>query len=400
MVAEVLSIPRRPRVEFDDLSAGPDLTAALDQVDLDALLGEDVAAGARAAFRARNHADWARLTYLHEMCRARAGTPARGEEPDAAVAAAAFGWSMSMATSQLTLAAGVLQRLPALGDALCEGGLEQRKAEVFVTVLADLDDTQATTVVADVLPDAPALPVQQLTDRVTRAAIAADRLWAARRHAAARRRARLRTSLGPAATMNLSACDVDPEMAQDAYLHVQTLARLIRRRLRALGHRIPLGYIATHTLLRLAGGTLSGADDETILAAITSELADDPDAPSDGPHDGGPRDSGPDDPGPDDSGPDDGGPRDSGPDDSGPDDSGRDWTAGRATALARATPARTTQTVMPRARTTQMTPALNRHRASPAQVGQRRTRRARPTTTPAARPRGYRCCPESWCGSP
>ena len=312
MVAEVLAIPRRPRVEFDDLSAGPELTAALDQVDLDALLGEDVAAGARAAFRARNHADWARLTYLHEMCRARAGTPARDEEPDAAVAAAAFGWSMSMATSQLTLAAGVLQRLPALGDALCDGGLEQRKAEVFVTVLADLDDTQATTVVADVLPDAPALPVQQLTERVTRAAIAADRLWAARRHAAARRRARLRTSLGPAATMNLSACDVDPEMAQDAYLHVQTLARLIRRRLRALGHRIPLGYIATHTLLRLAGGTLSGADDETILAAITRELADDPDTPSDapGPDDGGPD---PDDGGPD---PDDGGPD---PDDGGPD---------------------------------------------------------------------------------
>ena len=236
----MLSIPRRPRVDFDELPAGPELTAALDEVDLDALSGQD-APGARAAFRARNHADWMRLTYLHEMCRARADTLIRADEPDPAVAAAAFGWSMTMATAQLALAVGALQRLPELGDALHDGWLEQRKAEVFVTVLADLDDTQATAVVADVLPEAPALPIQQLTERVTRAAIAADQLWAARRHAAARRRARLRTSLGPAATMNLSASDVDPEMAQDAYLHVQTLARTIQRRLRALGHRIPAG---------------------------------------------------------------------------------------------------------------------------------------------------------------
>jgi hypothetical protein len=325
MAAEVLSIPRRPRAEFDEMAAGPELTAALDEVDMAGLVGQDVASGARAAARAKNHADWVRLSYLHEMCRARAGTLTRAEQPDAAVAAAAFGWSMAMATAQLTLAAGVLERLPELGDAVHDGWLEERKATVFVTVLADLDDTQATTVVADVLPEAPALPVQQLIERVTRAAIAADPLWAARRHAAARKRARLRTSLGPAATMNLSACDVDPEMAQDAYLHVQTLARVIRGRLRALGHRIPLGYIATHTLLRLAGGTLSGADDDTILAAITAELAEDSDAPADdsanpGPDDGGSDDSGPNDSGPNDSGPDDSGPDDSGPDDSGPDD--------------------------------------------------------------------------------
>ena len=332
MVAEVLTIPRRPRVEFDDITAGPELTAALDEVDMTALLGQDVAAGARAAARARNHADWVRLSYLYEMCRARAGTLLRAHEPDAAVAAAAFGWSMAMATAQLTLATGVLERLPDLGEALHDGWLEPRKAEVFVTVLADLDDAQATTVVADVLPEAPALPVQQLTERVTRAAIAADRLWAARRHAAARQRARLRTSLGPAATMNLSACDVDPEMAQDAYLHVQSLARIIRGRLRTLGHRVRLGYIATHTLLRLASGTLAGADDETILAAITAELAEDPNAPPDAdtdpdPGDGGPDDAGPDDTGPDHRGPDDAGPDDSAPDDSAPDDSSLDAPA-------------------------------------------------------------------------
>ncbi len=322
MVAEMLVIPRRPRVEFDDIPAGPELTAALDEVDLPALVGQDVAAGARAAARARNHADWARLTYLYEMCRARADTLTRADEPDAAVAAAAFGWSMAMATAQLTLAAGALHRLPDLGDALHDGWLEPRKAEVFVTVLADLDDTQATTVVADVLPDAPALPIQQLTERVTRAAIAADRLWAARRHAAARQRARLRTTLGPAATMNLSACDVDPEMAQDAYLHVQALARAIQRRLRALGHRIRLGYIATHTLLRLAGGTLSGADDTTILDAITTELAEDPHAAPDDDTDAG-TDDGPSDVG---------GPEDSGSDDSGPDDTPAPTTPAPTTA--------------------------------------------------------------------
>src|SRR6195952_1067462 len=301
MLAEVIAIPRRPRVEFDDIAPGPELTAALDDVDSTA------PAGARAAQRAANHADWQRLTYLHEMCRARADTTDRAEEPDAAVAAVAFGWSMSLATSQLTLAVGILERLPALGDALAEGWLEERKAAVFVTVLADLDDTQATSVVDTVLPEAAALPVRQLTDRVITAAIAVDRLFAARRYAAARRNARLHTSLGPAGTAQITARDVDPELAQDAYLHVQTLARLIRRRLRALGYRVRLGFIASHTMLRLASGTLAEADDGTVIATITTEIAEHPDPPPDDPT--------PDDPTPDGSGPDGPGPGDSGPDD-------------------------------------------------------------------------------------
>ncbi len=283
MLAEVVAIPRRPRVEFDDMAAGPELTSALGEVDMDALPGEDVAAGARAATRATNHAEWQRLTWLHEMCRARKGTLERADEPDAAVAAAMFGWSMTMATNQLTLAAGILERLPALGDAVCEGWLEPRKAEVFVTVLADLDDTQATSVVGTVLPEAPRLPMRQLTERVTAAAIAVDSLFAARRYAAARRNARLQTSLGPAGTAQITARDVDPEMAQDAYVHVQTLARAIRARLRRLGHRVRLGYIAAHTMLRLASGTLVEADDETVIAAITAELAENPDTPPEQP---------------------------------------------------------------------------------------------------------------------
>ncbi|MDT7742471.1 MAG: hypothetical protein QOE59_1549 [Actinomycetota bacterium] len=299
MAAEVLSIPRRPRVEFDDLATGPELTAALDEVDVAGLVGEDVAAGARAAFRATNHADWQRLSYLHEMCRARSGTLTRAAEPDAAVAAAAFGWSMAMATAQLTLAAGVLERLPDLGEALHDGWLEQRKATAFVTVLADVDDTTATKVVGDVLPEAPALPVRQLETRVIEAAMAADREFAARRYAAARSRARLRTSTTPAGTVGLSVHDADPDTAQDAYLHVQTLARAIRARLRRRGHRVRLGYIACHTLLRLGGVTLLGADDDTVIATITDELADDPDTPPDDPTDPNPDDG----PGPDDRGP-------------------------------------------------------------------------------------------------
>jgi hypothetical protein len=306
MVAEVLAIPRRPRVDFDDMAVGPELAAALDEVDMAALVGEDIAAGAQAATRAANHADWQRLSWLHEMCRARAGSTEREPEPDAAVAAITFGWSMAMATAQLALAAGALERLPDLGEALHEGWLEARKAAVFVTVLADLDDTQATNVVATVLPEAPRLPVHQLTQRVTAAAEAVDPTFAERRHAAARGRARLRTSLSPAGTANLSVCDADPETAQDAYLHVQTLARLIRARLRVTGRRVRLGYIASHVLLRLSSGTLAGADDEAVIDAIVQELSEDPYASGTDPEAGPDPDAGPDGPaGTPDGGPDD-----------------------------------------------------------------------------------------------
>ncbi|HEY2190924.1 MAG TPA: hypothetical protein VGH76_01300, partial [Actinomycetospora sp.] len=83
---------------FADPRPGPELTAAL-LGDPALLVGREVEAGLVGAFRAANHAAWARCRWLLEACCARAGRTARvGLEARAAlIAAAALHWSPSMA---------------------------------------------------------------------------------------------------------------------------------------------------------------------------------------------------------------------------------------------------------------------------------------------------------------
>ncbi len=119
---------------------GAELLGAL-ATDSASVVGEVAEAGMRAGFALECHATWLRCRWLLEACRARAGTTARVlDDPYAAqLAAAALASSSTMAAMRLELAEGVLERLPALGEEMAAGRLEDRKAWHFVSVLRDLD---------------------------------------------------------------------------------------------------------------------------------------------------------------------------------------------------------------------------------------------------------------------
>ena len=119
---------------------GVELLGALSTTSAN-VVGEVAEAGMRAGFALECHATWLRCRWLLEACRARAGTTARVlDDPYAAqLAAAALASSSTMAAMRLELAEGVLERLPALGEEMAAGRLEDRKAWHFVSVLRDLD---------------------------------------------------------------------------------------------------------------------------------------------------------------------------------------------------------------------------------------------------------------------
>ena len=323
-----------PDGEFDE----PPLGAGLD-ADPDSLAGEEAHAGMVAAFRAKNHIAWQQYRWLLSACRSRAGTTTRRlDDPRAPqAAAAAFGWSSMMACAKYDFARQILERLPAIGEAMREGWLEEEKASTIVSTVRDLDDAKARLVVARVLGQAPELSHRALTTLTEKTAADVDPDWDEARRAAAIARARVLARIAPSGAAELSGLDLPVEPAVEAHGHVVAVADAVRAAAQARGRDLTVGTVQSHVFLRLLHHDLLGADDATIVETLTDELAplppdDDPakadspldDGPDDGPDDGGPSDSGPSDSGPSDSGPSDSGPSDSGPSDSGPSDSSPD----------------------------------------------------------------------------
>jgi hypothetical protein len=301
---------------FDALPAGPALAAALEAEEPSSFVGEEAAAWMRGACRVRNHADWLLLVSIHEACRSRAGTTARAEFDEFApkIAAASLGWTATMAAGRVHLAVGVLDRMPRLGEAMRDGGLDASEAQAFVTGLEGLSDEQARRVVDAVLPDVASLGLSALRERILDAAYAIDPIWGAARLAAATARARVTAETAPSGAVDLCGRDLDPNLAQQAKQRLRALALAVRAQLRARGRKIGLGFVEARVFIRLMDGTQAGAGDDTaIIDALITELAADPSGATGDPN---PDASGPDDDGPPD---DDGGP-DRGPDDRGPDD--------------------------------------------------------------------------------
>jgi hypothetical protein len=293
------------------------------------LCGQDVEAALVAAFRADNRAAWARCRWLLEACRSRAGTTRRvlGDSRAGLIAAAALAWSPSMAAARLEFARQVLERLPALGEGMREGWLEESKAEAIVATVRELDDAQARRVVELLLGRAATLTHRELRRAAEKEAAAVDPGWSESRRAAAVARARVIARSAPSGAAELSGLDLPEDLALEAHAHVVALADAVRAAVRARGGDVGQGFTEAHVYLALLRPHLAGADDATIVAALTEELLnptrpddDGPDPEDGGPEDGGPEDGGPEDGGgPGDEPGEDGSPEDDEPGDADPD---------------------------------------------------------------------------------
>ena len=289
---------------FDGIAPGVELGAALAAVDPTTLVGQDAAAWMRAAFRQRNHDDWVLLGAIQEACRSRADTTTRYRTDEFAphVAAAGLGWSQTMAGRRHELAYFARDAVPALGEAMRTGVLEEPKAAIFHSALEGMELEQCAKVVEIVLPEAPGLGYQALRARILEVARDVDPDWAAARLAAALARARVSTRTAPSGAVDLAGQDLPPDLAQDAKAHLDALAARIVVRLLGVGLDLGKGYVAARVFTRLLDGTLAGADDPAVIEAVFRELCANPPMPPDfdgpdiGPDtgtDSGPSDNGP-----------------------------------------------------------------------------------------------------------
>ena len=313
--------------ELDALPPGVELVAALERMSPAALTGDGLAAYLRGCARAQSRGAARLLDAMHHLGRAQA----QGCERLAAVdefsgdeVAAVLGWSRTMASRKLDLAEDLADRLPAVGEALWEGWLDEPKASRFCEWTRDLADDHARHVCQVVLPEAPELPVGELIRRIEQTAAALDPEWAARRARRAEKNARVILSPNPTGTATFSVCDLAAPTGLAMRDRVDALAAAVR----GLGVLTPVGTLRAEVAARLLDGTTAGLTDRDVALLLAAEYhrqaTDSGDGGSGGPDDGGPDDGGPDDDGPDDGGPDDGGPDDGDPDDGNPDDGNPD----------------------------------------------------------------------------
>ncbi len=310
--AELIDLPCPEPDELLSADDAPSAAVLLAGVP-EGLPGQWVDAGASAWFAETNRAAWQQARWTLEASRARADVSDRvTDRPRAAkIVAASLGWSEGYAEQRLEFARQVLERLPALGEAMADGRLEEHKASIFTTTLADLDTDQARTVVERVLPAAPRLAFRALRNRIEKEAEAVDPAWAAARRAAAIARRRVSFRIAPSGAAELCGLDLPEEPAQDAHDRIVALGRVVARRLRSAGLDAPTGPIESEVMLTLTGPEGVGMWDSDVVEHVVARFGGPP-------GDGSDPDTDPEDHGPDDQGPDDQGPVDHGPDDSGP----------------------------------------------------------------------------------
>ncbi|GAA4894201.1 DUF222 domain-containing protein [Actinomycetospora straminea] len=318
-----------------DLSAGPaavldgrapdaELVATLDDIDPTALTGEALASYVRARWRVHNHAEAQLLAGLRELGTAREGRTVRlasSDEFSGDEVAALLGWSRTMAARRLDLADDLAERLPAVGAAMWQGLLDEPKVRAISELTGDLCDDHARFAAAEVLPEAPELPVAALRERLEQIALDLDPDWAERRRRRAEARGRVLLSANPSGTATLALVDAPATEGIASMARIEALAAAVRR----LGVLVPISQLRMQVGMRLLNGSTAGMTDEAIAALLAAEYhaTGSPEgAPDDGPGEQGPVDprSAPDDSdGPDDEGSDgtDGEP-DEGPDDGSP----------------------------------------------------------------------------------
>src|SRR5690606_18599246 len=178
------------------MPAGPELAAALADLELAKLSDWELVEVLRARYRQASHDRGQLFRVLAEVTR-RWREPAmlRPEDPEwawaASEVAAALVLTRGWADALCGLAWDVETRLPEVGAALAAGVLDEPRARVFSEWTMGLALSHARAIVAVLLPRAGRLTTAQLRREIAKHAIALDPTWAKKRYKAAVRSRRV-----------------------------------------------------------------------------------------------------------------------------------------------------------------------------------------------------------------
>ncbi len=218
-----------------DLPAGPQLAAALAEVDLGALSGHDrvtvLVLHERLAshYAARASAD---MVAIHTAGAADPDDPLEAEDAFTSAAAEirlALRLTRYTANRRLGFALDVAQRVPMVWDAWVAGRIDERRADIIAGDTLHLDDPAARAVADVAVEEAPRMTTGQLRARLRELAMLADQDAAARRYREAVAERKVVADENPAGTANLTGMDLPPHETAAAARYINRLARSLKR---------------------------------------------------------------------------------------------------------------------------------------------------------------------------
>ena len=206
-----------------------DLASALASVDRSELSDAEAVELLRARQRLINHLMAERAVDMVDVCARHEGTPidqldACGEFAPLEVGSA-LRLTRRSAEDEVGTAFDLITRLPRVWEALWVGVIDWPRARVFVRGVEHLPEASARMVVEAVLPEAPELTTGQLAARLRAAALEADPEDASDRYEAAVERRRVEVWPQADGTGDLIATGLPPDRLNQAFDHVDRLAR-------------------------------------------------------------------------------------------------------------------------------------------------------------------------------
>jgi hypothetical protein len=278
---------------------GAELGGLLAGIDVERVSGFDTVEVLKAAYRQLCHE---RARFLAVVLEVGLREPfsgdsvARLEVPDEFgpdETRAALVWSRRRSDTTFERAWDVHRRLPALGEAMLAGWLDEPRAAAFIRWTAGLTGEQAQRVCDLLLPQAPGWTVGELVEQIQRLAMAIDPEWAERRYREAVRRRRVVGVRNDDGTASVSGLDLPVDRAAAGCERIDVLARACKR----AGDRRHINHIRADLFLGSLDGSFEGMTDEEVVAHVLAHPFVDPPEPGVGSGRGSGDDAGPD-PGP------------------------------------------------------------------------------------------------------
>ncbi|WP_161628033.1 HNH endonuclease signature motif containing protein [Microbispora catharanthi] len=242
----------------------------LADIDVERVSGFDTVEVLKAAYRQSCHN---RARFLHTLLEVglreqfTGDSVVRLEVPDEFApdeARAALVWSRRRADSAFDLAWNLHRRLPALGEAMLAGELDEPRALAFIRWTSGLTDPQAGWVCERLISRAPAWTVGELIEHIQRLVLAIDPDWAEKRYREAVRRRRVVGMRNDDGTATVSGLDLPPDRAVAGCARIDELARACKR---AGDHR-PVDHIRADLFLGSLDGSFEGLSDAEIVAHV------------------------------------------------------------------------------------------------------------------------------------
>jgi hypothetical protein len=261
-----------------DMPPGPRLAAVLDSIEPSRLGGLDCVEALRAHARQVSHEQARFMAAMVEVGLCGIGPDdqlPRRERPDEFAAdeiRAALALTRSAATTQLTVAWDLTDRLPEVLADLDRGQIDVPKARVFSEWTTGLTDVQARQICSQLLPEAPQLTTGQLCERIKKLAIAVDPDWARRRYEEAVRERKVVAHRNEDGTGTLSGQNLPADQVAASRAHIDALARRVKQA--GDGRRIDL--VKADLFVGMTDGTFTGYIEADIITHMLARARSEP----------------------------------------------------------------------------------------------------------------------------